>query len=128
MKRRKRAAARRKGQPAAVEAVERVYFAGFCKACKERLEPVKRNGREVPPNPACVRRILKDERPSRAMAINIFRNAPELLEHPLASADVVAMYREWRAYGTLPDGYGRGNPPRRAAECGFSGVRGSKAR
>lgn len=125
---------RKAGRPMAkvkVEAMERVYFAGFGEACRKRLAPVRRYGCDVPPNPACVRRVLKDERPSRAMALNIFRNAPELLEHPLASADLAAMYREWRAYGTLPEGYGRGNPPKRAADCeksGFSGVHGSKAR
>ena len=100
-----------------VEIVERRYFSGFAAICKKRLAPVRRCGCDVPPNPACVRRILKDERPSRSMLFNIFKNAPELLKHPLTSKDVVALYRQWRAYGTVPDGYGRGNPPRRAADC-----------
>ena len=128
MKRRKKGKAMAK---VVAKLVERTYFDGFGAICRKRLAPVKRNGRDVAPNPTCVRRILKDERPSRAMAVNIFKNAPELLEHPLTSADVMAMFKEWRAYGTLPEGYGRGNPPKRAADCeksGFSGVRGSKAR
>lgn len=97
--------------------VEKFHFVGFGKTCRERLAPVRRYGCDVPPNPVCVRRVLKDERPSRTMLVNIFKNAPELLGHPLTSGDVKLFYRQWKAYGTIPDGYGRGVPPKRAADC-----------
>lgn len=111
-----------------MEIVEKRYAVGFCRTCRERLEPVRRHGCDVPPNPDCVRRVLKDERPSRVMLINIFKHAPELVSHPLASEDVKLMFRQWRAYGTIPDEYGRGVPPKRAIDCQnrlFSGVSGS---
>ena len=97
--------------------VEKFHFVGFGRTCRERLAPVRRYGCDVPPNPVCVRRVLKDERPSRTMLFNIFKNAPELLGHPLTSEDVKLFFRQWKAYGTIPDGYGRGVPPKRAVDC-----------
>ena len=102
---------------AAPRIVEKFHFVGFGQTCRERLAPVRRYGCDVPPNPVCVRRVLKDERPSRTMLVNIFKNAPELLGHPLTSEDVKLFFRQWKAYGTIPDGYGRGVPPKRAADC-----------
>ena len=99
------------------QVVEMLRFVGFGRTCRGRLQPVRRYGSDVPPNPACVRRVLKDERPSRAMLVNIFKNAPELVGHPLTSEDVKLMFRRWKAYGTIPDGYGRGVPPKRAIDC-----------
>lgn len=99
------------------QVVEKVQFVGFGWTCRERLAPVRRYGCDVPPNPVCVRRVLKDERPSRTMLVNIFKNAPELLGHPLTSEDVKRIYREWKAYGSMPESYGRGAPPKRAADC-----------
>ena len=113
LKSRKRMAAK----SAPPQVVEKLYFVGFGRTCRERLQPVRRYGSDMPPNPACVRRVLKDERPSRVMLVNIFKNAPELVEHPLASEDVKLMFRRWKAYGTIPDGYGRGVPPKRAIDC-----------
>ena len=103
--------------PAPPRIVEKFHFVGFGKTCRERLAPVRRYGCDVPPNPDCVRRVLRDDRPSRTMLVNIFKNAPELLGHPLTSEDVKLFFRQWKAYGTIPDGYGRGVPPKRAADC-----------
>ena len=113
LKRRKAKGAARAADP---RIVERTYYSGFGEVCRKKLAPVKRCGRDVAPNPDCVRRILKDERPSRSMLINIFRNAPELIRHPLTSPAVERLYRDWRAFGVVPDGYGRGNPPKRAED------------
>lgn len=103
---------------------ERRYFVGFEHCVRTRLAPVVRNGREVAPNPACVRRILKDERPSRKMLINIFRNAPELLDHPLTHPAVKAIFGRWRKFGQIPDGYGRGMPQKTAKDCEKEGRHG----
>ena len=100
----------------APRAVGRGYFVGFEHHCRTYLAPVVRNGESVPPNPDAVRKILKDERPSRKMLLNVFVNAPELLGHPLASEDVRRLYAIWRETGALPSGYGRGVPPRRARD------------
>lgn len=108
---------RKAAKTAAPRIVEKFHFVGFGQTCRERLAPVRRYGCDVPPNPVCVRRVLKDERPSRTMLVNIFKNAPELLGHPLTSEDVKLFFRQWKAYGTIPDGYGRGVPPKRAADC-----------
>lgn len=113
----KRQKRRKAAETAAPRIVEKFHFVGFGQTCRERLAPVRRCGCDVPPNPVCVRRVLKDERPSRAMLFNIFKNAPELLGHPLTSEDVKLFFRQWKAYGTIPDGYGRGVPPKRAADC-----------
>ncbi len=113
----KRQKRRKAAKTAAPRIVEKFHFVGFGQTCRERLAPVRRYGCDVPPNPVCVRRVLKDERPSRAMLFNIFKNAPELLGHPLTSEDVKLFFRQWKAYGTIPDGYGRGVPPKRAADC-----------
>ena len=108
---------RKAANTAAPRIVEKFHFVGFGQTCRERLAPVRRYGCDVPPNPVCVRRVLKDERPSRTMLVNIFKNAPELLGHPLTSEDVKLFFKQWKAYGTIPDGYGRGVPPKRAADC-----------
>ena len=97
-------------------AVGRGYFVGFEHHCRTYLAPVVRNGESVPPNPDAVRKILKDERPSRKMLLNVFANAPELLDHPLASEDVRALYGIWKETGALPSEYGRGAPPRCARD------------
>ena len=96
---------------------ERRYFVGFEHHVKTHLSPIVRNGQEVAPNSTCVRRILKDERPSRKMLINIFRNAPELLKHPLTHPAVKKIFDRWRKFGTIPDGYGRGMPQKTAKDC-----------
>lgn len=96
---------------------ERRYFVGFEHHVRAHLAPIVRNGREVPPNPTCVRRILKDERPSRKMLINIFRNAPELLDHPLTHPAVKTIFGRWRKFGAIPDEYGRGMPQKTARDC-----------
>jgi len=114
LKKKRRKAAKKTAAP---RIVEKFHFVGFGQTCRERLAPVRRYGCDVPPNPVCVRRVLKDERPSRTMLVNIFKNAPELLGHPLTSEDVKLFFRQWKAYGTIPDGYGRGVPPKRAADC-----------
>ena len=96
---------------------DRRYFVGFDSHCRTYLAPVVRNGEMVPPSPDHVRKVLKDERPSRKMLLNVFEHAPELLEHPLASEDVKRLYEAWRTDGRLPDEYGRGVPQKRAHDC-----------
>ena len=100
----------------APRAGEHGYFVGFENHCRTYLAPVVRNGASVPPNPDAVRKILKDERPSRKMLLNVFANAPELLGHPLASEDVRTLYVIWRSTGAIPEEYGRGVPPKCARD------------
>lgn len=96
---------------------ERRYFVGFEQYVRSHLAPTVRHGREVAPNPDCVRRILKDERPSRTMLTGIFRHAPALLDHPLTHPAVKAIYARWLESGAIPDEYGRGIPPKKAKDC-----------
>ena len=101
----------------ALHVSEMRVFVGFGERCRKSLAPVVRNGRRFAPSPTCVRRVLKDERPSRKMLVNIFRNCPELLRHPQTSKAVKRLHLLWNAMGTLPERYGRGMPPARAADC-----------
>lgn len=96
---------------------EKRYFVGFESHVRTHMAPIVRNGREAQPNPTCVRRILKDDRPSRKMLVNIFRNAPELLAHPLTHPAVKAIFEDWRRTGKIPDEYGRGVPQKCARDC-----------
>lgn len=96
---------------------EKKYFVGFERHVRTHMAPIVRNGREIPPNPTCVRRILKDDRPSRKMLLNIFRHAPELLAHPLTHPAVKEIYGQWNLYGKIPEEYGRGTPQKCAKDC-----------
>ena len=100
-----------------LEIDSRNVMRGFGKACRKYLAEVTRDGARKPPNPSYVRRVLKDEQPSRKMLENIFRRCPRLLLHPLASPCVRELYGIWKSTGGIPDEYGRGTPPRRAAQC-----------
>ena len=86
---------------------EKKTFVGFYHHVKTYLKPCA--GRNKPPRPCSVYKVLRDERPSRALLLNIFENCPELLNHPATSADVRRLYTEWTANGhRLHDNYGRG--------------------
>lgn len=90
-----------------LEVCERKSLAGFYRHVKTHLKPCA--GRNRPPRPQSVYKVLRDERPSRALLLNIFENCPDLLNHPATSADVRRLYAEWTANGhRLHDGYGRG--------------------
>ena len=79
---------------------------GFYFHVRRNLSPCK--GRKKPPTPQSVYKVLKDERPSRALLTNIFENCPALLKHPATSENVKQMYREWKRNGhRLPDEYGQ---------------------
>lgn len=79
---------------------------GFYFHVRKYLSPCK--GRKKPPTPQSVYKVLKDERPSRAMLLNIFENCPALLKHPATSENVKRMYQEWKRNGhRLPEEYGR---------------------
>lgn len=102
---------------ATLEIDSRNVMRGFGAACRKYLSTVTRNGERRPPNADYVRRVLKDEQPSRKMLENIFRRCPRLLLHPLASPSVRALYGIWKSAGEIPAEYGRGTQPRRAAQC-----------
>lgn len=93
------------------------FRAGFAKHCRLYLTPIARCGRRIPPDPDCVRRVIKDDRTSRKLLWDIFEHAPELLEHPLTSPAVKALYWAWRTTGELDARYGRGDPAFRASDC-----------
>ena len=82
------------------------YLVGFFFHVRTRLKPCA--GRTEPPRPQSVYKVLRDERPSRALLVNIFENCPDLLKHPATSADVQRLYLDWTTNGhRLPEAYGR---------------------
>lgn len=81
------------------------YLVGFYFHVKAYLKPTS-NGK--PPSPQSVYKVLRDERPSRALLENIFENCPDLLKHPSTSVDVQRLYLDWTTNGhRLPETYGR---------------------
>ena len=81
------------------------YMVGFHHHVRADLKPTKQG---KPPTPQSVYKVLRDERPSRTLLMNIFVNCPSLLKHPCTSADVRDMYDAWRKRGEeLPPEYGR---------------------
>ena len=84
---------------------EKKMFVGFHHAVKVELRD-ERTGRS--PTPQSVYKVLRDERPSRALLLNIFENCPDLLKHPATSQDVQRLYLDWTTNGhRLPERYGR---------------------
>lgn len=82
------------------------YLTGFYRAVRENLKPTAQ-GRT--PTPQSVYKVLKDERPSRALLQNIFDNCPDLLAHPTTSDDVRRIYADYLNNGRkLPERYGLG--------------------
>lgn len=93
---------------------EKGHLVGFYRAVRENLKPTSR-GR--PPAPRSVYKVLRDERPSRALLKNIFDNCPDLLAHPKTSDDVKRIYTDYLNNGhRLPTRYGKGGTIR-AADC-----------
>ena len=80
------------------------YLVGFFFHVKTRLKPTPQG---KAPTPQSVYKVLRDERPSRALLVNIFENCPDLLKHPATSVDVQRLYLDWTTNGhRLPEGYG----------------------
>ena len=95
-----------------LEVSEKKYMVGFYFYVRTRLKPTLM-GR--PPTPQSVYKVLRDERPSRALLANIFENCPDLLKHPATSEDVRRLYLDWEAGGhRLPDAYARNGTNARA--------------
>lgn len=83
----------------------RGYFVGFFRAVKTRLKPTQQG---LPPSPQSVYKFLTDTRPSRALALNIFENCPELLAHPSTKRSVKLLYTDYmKMNGELPAQYGK---------------------
>ena len=63
------------------------YLVGFFFHVKQYLKPTAQ-GR--PPAPQSVYKVLRDERPSRTLLVNIFENCPDLLKHPATMRAMIA--------------------------------------
>lgn len=90
------------------------YLTGFYKAVRDNLEPTSQ-GRT--PTPRSVYKVLRDERPSRKLLLNIFENCPQLLAHPSTAEAVKKLYTRYLSNGhRIPERYGKGSTIR-AADC-----------
>ena len=81
------------------------YLTGFYYACAHLL---KRTAQGKRPDPRSVWYVISDRRPSRRMILDIFRHAPQLLQHQSTSVFVKQMYNEFFMTGNLNPKYGKG--------------------
>lgn len=90
------------------------YLTGFYKAVRDYLEPTALG---ATPTPRSVYKVLRDERPSRKLLLNIFENCPQLLAHPSTADAVKKLYTRFLSNGgKIPERYGKGSTIR-AADC-----------
>lgn len=85
---------------------DRQYMVGFNNYVRTRLTPRIMKGTEAPPEPDSVRKILKGERASRRLLLDIFQNGTDLMRHPCVDESVKKVFEHWQKTGELPEDYG----------------------
>ena len=80
------------------------YLSGFHYACAKLLKKTSHGQR---PTPDSVRKVISDKQPSRTMILNIFRNAPQILQSRSTSPFVKQLYNDFFMTGNLNPKYGK---------------------